>query len=298
MFDSVLVVGAGAIGSLYAAKLSARTRVHVVARPAHVEAVTRNGLTVTGAESFVARVTASTSIEAVGPRTLLLLTTKVNDNRAAIEPLARQIADDTTILCIQNGFGGEAIVREILDNAGKRPTVLRAITQFGAIFREPGVVDYKVAGQTRVEHGAGSADIAALFTAAGLNAEISDSIEIDVWRKLIFNCVINPITAITATEVGGIADPRLDALKRLVIAECLAVAHAEGVIFGEDFIETIGRVFGASRNIASMRQDLIKGKATEIDYMNGAVVRLGGRHGIACPVNAALVAIVKAMENN
>jgi 2-dehydropantoate 2-reductase len=117
-----------------------------------------------------------------------------------------------------------------------------------------------------------------------------------VWWKLIFNCVINPITSITGTEVGGIADPRLDPLKQRVVDECLAVARAEGITFAIDFMQTITEVFGASRNIASMRQDLLKRKPTEIEHMNGAVVRLGARHGIACPVNEALVAMIKALE--
>src|SRR5262249_5375822 len=109
-------------------------------------------------------------------------------------------------------------------------------------------------------------------------------------------CVINPITAIAGIEVGGIADARLDPLKRLVVDECLEVAAVEDVTFAEDFVQTIATVFGASRNIASMRQDLLRGKPTELDFMNGAVVALGRQHGIDCPVNGALTAIIKAME--
>ena len=105
--------------------------------------------------------------------------------------------------------------------------------------------------------------------------------------------MINPITSITGSDVGGIADARLDPLKQLVIDECLQVAAADGVRFDEDFVQTIGDVFGASRNVASMRQDLLKSKPTEIDFMNGAVVALGQRHGIDCPVNGALVAIIR-----
>lgn len=294
--DSVIVLGAGAIGSLYAAKLSGGCDVRIVARPAHTDAINRDGLRVTGVESFVARVPASTALSGIGPRTLVLLTTKVSDNRAAIEPVAAQLRGDTIVLCVQNGFGGENIVREVLSAAGSDAVVLRAITQFGAIYREPGVVDYKVAGETTIERHPRSEAVAALLTRCGLNGRISDEIARDVWRKLIFNCVINPITSIAGVEVGGIADARLDPLKQLVIAECLAVARAEGIAFDIDFLQAITDVFGASRNIASMRQDLLKRKPTEVDYMNGAIVRLGERHGISCPVNAALTAIIHAME--
>ena len=81
-----------------------------------------------------------------------------------------------------------------------------------------------------------------------------------------------------------------------MIDECLAVARTEGVTFEIDFLSTIAEVFGASRTIASMRQDLMRGRPTEIDHMNGAVAALGRRAGIDCPVNAALTAIITAMD--
>jgi 2-dehydropantoate 2-reductase len=177
-----------------------------------------------------------------------------------------------------------------------RCLVLRAITQFGAIFQKPGVVDFTAAGATLVEPSPRSAEIAALLTGAGLDGRVSPDIKLEIWRKLIFNCVINPITAIVGAEVGGIADPGLDVWKQLVVDECLQVAAADGVRFDIDFVPTIAEVFGSARTIASMRQDLLKGKQTEIDHMNGAVVALGERFGISCPVNAALVATIKAME--
>ena len=292
---NIVVFGAGAIGSVYAAKLSAHHPVTVIARRGHAEAIARDGLRVVGRESFTCRVHAATAVGEVPSDTLVLLTTKVNDTRSAAAALAGVVREDTIILCVQNGLGSETVVKETI---GSRCLVLRAITQFGAIFREPGVVDFKVAGYTLIEAGARSQTVAELLTASGLDGRVSPAINTEIWRKLIFNCVINPITSIVGSEVGGIADARLDPLKRLVIDECLRVAAVDGVSFEEDFVRSIAEVFGASRNVASMRQDLIKGKPTEIDFMNGAVVALGQQHGIDCPVNAALVAIVKAMERS
>ena len=292
-FDHIVVFGAGAIGSVYAAKLAASHDVTLVARPEHVDAINRDGLRLTGREEVTCRLRAATRVGAIAPATLVLLTTKVSDNRAAAATLAYHVRDDTVILCVQNGLGSEEVVKDVL---GSRAVVLRAITQFGAIFREPGVIDYKVAGYTLIEQGPQSRAIASLLTASGLDGRVSDDIKAEIWRKLIFNCVINPITSLMGTDVGSIADSRLDPLKRLVIDECLAVARADGVTFSEDFLQTITDVFGSSRNIASMRQDLSRGKLTEIDFMNGAVVALGKRFGIDCPVNAALTAIIRAME--
>jgi 2-dehydropantoate 2-reductase len=294
MIEHVIVLGGGAIGSVYAAKLAARHDVTLIARQAHVDAIRRGGLRVTGREALTPALRAETAIDAIAPQTLILLVTKVHDSHAAIAPLADKLRDDTVIVCVQNGLGSEDIVK---DATGGRGVVLRAITQFGAIFREPGVIDYTAAGYTLLEPGPRSAEVAGLLSASGLEGRVSSDIRREIWRKLIFNCVINPITSIVGCEVGDIADPRLDPLKQLVIDECLRVARADGVTFDIDFLRTITEVFSGARTIASMRQDLMKGKRTEIDHMNGALVALGGRLGIACPVNGALVAIIKAMES-
>jgi 2-dehydropantoate 2-reductase len=291
--EPVIVLGAGAIGSVYAAKLSSRHHVTVVARREHVDAIQSAGLRLIGRETITARVEAVTGVTAIAPGTIVLLTTKVNASEAALTPIADLVRDDTVIVCVQNGLDSEGIARRAVRD---RCHVLRAITQFGAIFQEPGIVNYTSAGYTLLEDGPRSAAIAAMLTASGLDGRIRPDIKTEIWRKLVYNCVINPITAIIGADVGGIADPRLDPLKRLVIDECLAVARTEGVAFDVDFLAAITALFSASRTIASMRQDLMRGRPTEIDHMNGAVAELGRRRGIACPVNAALAAIIRAME--
>jgi 2-dehydropantoate 2-reductase len=200
---------------------------------------------------------------------------------------------DTTILCLQNGLGSERIARAALGNRG---IVLRGITQFGAIFESPGVIQFMAPGYTLIEQNERSDRIARILSDAGLDCRISPNIVADVWHKLVINCVVNPITAILGCEVGGIANPQLDPFKQLVIDECVAVAATQGVTFAVDFMREIGDVFRPSRNLASMLQDLRRGHPTEIDYMNGTVALLGARHGIECPVNDALTKIVKAME--
>ena len=291
--EPVIIVGAGAIGSVYAAKLSARHPVTVVARRDHVEAIRAGGLRLVGIETLTARVAAVTSVDAIAPGTIVLLTTKVNASEAALTPIADLVREDTVIVCVQNGLDSEGIARRAIR---ERCLVMRAITQFGAIFQSPGVINFTRSGYTLLEDGPRSAAIAAMLTACGLDGRISPDITTEIWRKLIFNCVINPITSITGTDVGGIADQRLDPLKRLVIDECLAVARTQTVHFDIDFLPAITEIFGSSRNIASMRQDLMRGRPTEIDHLNGAVVDLGRARGIDCPVNAALTAIIKAMD--
>ena len=291
--EPVVVLGAGAIGSVYAAKLSARHPVTVVARREHVDAIRSDGLRLIGLETLTVRLEAVTELESVAANTIVLLTTKVNASEAAVGAIADLVRDDTVIVCVQNGLDSEAIARKAVR---ARCLVVRAVTQFGAIFQAPGVINFTASGYTLLEDSPRSTAIARLLTACGLEGRVAADIKTEIWRKLIFNCVINPITAVTGSEVGGIADARLDPLKQRVIDECLAVARTEGVEFSIDFLATIAEVFGASRTIASMRQDLMRGRPTEIDHMNGAVVELGRRAGVNCPVNAALVALIKAMD--
>jgi 2-dehydropantoate 2-reductase len=289
----IIVLGAGAIGSLYGAKLAAKNAVTLVARARHADAINANGLRVEGLESQVVRLPAGTELERIGPDALVLVTTKVADTGAALSPIAPLVRHDTTIISLQNGLDSEKIARRAL---GSRGVVLRGITQFGAIFKSAGVIEFMARGYTLLEKHERSDRIAAVLNAAELDCRISPDITRDVWHKLVINCVVNPITAILGCEVGGIANPELDPLKKLVIAECRAVAATQGVVLNENLQQEIQDFFRPSHNIASMLQDLRRGRATEIDYLNGAVVALGARHNVVCPVNAALTAIVKAME--
>jgi len=289
----IVILGAGAIGSVYGAKLSKQHHVTLVGGAAHVDAIQRNGLVMQGLLSETLRLPAVTRLERIEPGTLILLTTKVNNNVAAVEPIVSLLPKGVTILCVQNGLYSEDLVRNLVRD---RALVLRAITQVGGVLVRPGVVDNTVAGYTLVEQHKEAPAIAAVLSAAGLDGRIIPDIKKEMWRKAVFNCVINPTTALLGCEVGGIVDPQLNGLKQQIIDECLAVARADGVSFEEDFVALIDRVFAGARTIASMRQDLMKGRNTEIDHMNGAVARLGEKFGLPCPVNAALTTMIKYLE--
>jgi len=292
----IVVLGAGAIGTLYAAKLAAENAVTLlVRRQDQADAICRSGVEITGLEQATVRLEAAAGLERIEPDTLVLLTTKVYDNTAAVAPIVHLLRPDTVILCLQNGLHGERLVREVVED---RCAVLRGITEFGVIFVAPGVVALKAYGPTSIEAGPVSRELADMFTRCQLRGRVSADIRRDVWRKLVVNCVINPLTAMTGMEVGWTADERLDPLKRRIVAECLAVAARDGVAFDGDFTRMLKDTYGSSRNLSSMYQDLRNGKRTEIDHMNGAVVELGRRYGVECPINAGLVAIIKAMEES
>lgn len=289
----IIVIGAGAIGSLYGAKLARENDVTLIGRAEHVNAINAQGLRLEGLEPRSVRIQAATSVDHIDPDTLILLTTKVPDTEAALAPITSLVRDDTIVISLQNGLGSEELARDVL---GAGPVVLRGITQFGAIFVRPGVINYTVQGHTLLEEHERSPRLATVLNAAGLDCRISPDIVAEVWRKLIFNCVVNPITTILGCRVGGIANPELRPLKQLLIEECRAVAEAEGVSLQIDFLREIDAVYGSSPNIVSMRQDLQRGRRTEIDYLNGAVAARSAKNGIPCPVNRALTDIIKAME--
>ncbi|MBV9619055.1 MAG: 2-dehydropantoate 2-reductase, partial [Verrucomicrobia bacterium] len=213
---------------------------------------------------------------------------------AALRTVLKLIRHDTTVVSLQNGLNSEAIARKALRGES---VVLRAISQFGAVLERPGLVRYTVSGYTLLENHARSPRIAAVLDSAGLDCRIPEDMTREIWRKLVFNCVVNPITTIIGSKVGEIADPCLNRLKQLVIDECLAVAAKEGVLLEANLMAEINAAYAGSPNIVSMQQDLLHRRVTEIEYLNGAVAALGETHGVNCPINDALTRIIKGMED-
>lgn len=290
---NIIVLGAGAIGSIFGAKLSKLNDVTLIARKKHADSINKYGLRITGLENKTYKIKVATEINEIKENTLILLTTKAQDSEKAISSIKALVRNDTTILCLQNGLYSENIVKKIV---GSKCLVLRAVTNFEAAFLKPGIVKYNSYSYTAIEMSRKSKEIAENFKQCGLNGYVSKNIKYDMWKKLIFNCALNPVTAILQVENKGIADERLNSLKKLIVDECLEVAKKDGIAFNLDFVETINKVFKNSTNISSMQQDLMKGKMTEIDYLNGAVAKLGRKYGIKCPANEALTAVIKEME--
>ena len=290
---NIVVLGAGAIGSFFAARLCGRHDVTLVGRPAHADAIRTQGLRITGLEEAVVHLDAATAVDEIRPDTLILVTVKAHDTEAAVSAIADRLRDDSVVLCVQNGLDTDAVARNAV--AG-RALVLRAVTYLGLVFVGPGVIALRAKGHTSIERGPHSRRIADTLSACGLDGRVSPDIAAEVWTKTIFNCVVNPLTAMTGLQVGHIADAGFDPLKRLIIDECLAVARAEGVELADHLLATLNDTFRPSTNLSSMHQDLMKGKRTEIDYLNGAIVRRARAFGVRCPVNEALTSIIRTMQ--
>ena len=180
----VIVLGAGAIGSLYGAKLSKLNDVTLIAREEHARQINRKGLKIEGIESETYNVKAATKIQKIENGALIALTTKARDSEKAVNSIKGLIKKDTIILCLQNGLYSEDAVKKIVRG---RCLVLRAITNFGAIFLQPGIIRYTSYSYTSIEKSEKSKEIVDNFSKCGLNAYVSVDIKKDMWKKVVFN---------------------------------------------------------------------------------------------------------------
>ncbi len=293
-FDRIFVLGAGAIGSAFGALLSRKFDVTLFGNKQHVETVKLHGLKLSGDVDGVFYPEAELEINSLPPNTLLIVTTKVHRTFDALNSIKHLMHNELTILLLQNGLGNKELARKAV---GDKPNILRGITSAAAEFFQPGKVRFWF-GKTLIENGFRSNEIAEMFNSCGLKTEVSKDIKTEVWRKLVVNCVINPLTAIFCVKNFEIASDELKSVRHAIVDECLKVAEAEGVHLSKDLAEMIDSVLGNYTNYSSMCQDVMKGKPTEIDFINGKVVELGRKHGIPTPINQVLVNFIKFIESH
>ena len=287
----IIILGAGGIGSLVGALLSKENDVLLIGREEHANKINKNGLEISGCINENFKVKASTEIKDIEDNALIILSTKVVDSENSIKKIKNLIKKNTTILCLQNGLGSEEIVKNIANCK-----VIRGITTAGTTFLEPGKVICSNIGNIYLEESEISKKILNILNKAGLKAEISANIEERIWKKLIVNCVMNTLSAIFKVENRALR--HVPDLIRSIIQELVTVAEKEDFKFDEK--ETFGMVMEiiekSGKNKSSMLQDILKGRKTEIDFLNGKIVELAEKHNVKVPVNRTLVRMVKFME--
>lgn len=292
MYERIIVLGAGAVGSVYAAFLSRKQEVTIVGNEAYVKAVNSKGLTIVGDREETVHLKALTKIEDIPAKTLVILTTKAYDTARALDSTRNLFKDDTVILILQNGLGNEELVRNIV---GSTHAIVRGVTSMAAELLEPGLVRHWE-GETVIGQNDVAKEIVELFKECGLETTFSDNIKQDVWTKLVVNCVVNPLTAILGVTDGAIVVDSLKPIRSGIVAECLHAARVEGIKLPDDLMECIDRKVAGYGNFSSMYHDVMKGKKTEIDFLNGKIVELCAKHRIPAPTNTALVCFIKFLE--
>lgn len=289
----IIVLGAGGVGSYFGAVLSSQNDVLLIARSPHVKAVNSKGLILSGSREGVYKVKAAEEIEEIPAQSLIILTTKVYDVEKALAGIKDKLRTDTTILILQNGLGNEEIVRRTAGNAVR---IVRGLVTSGLEFREPGRIEVKIEAETVLEKSELGEQIARLFKESGLVVRICEDINVEIWRKLIMNCVVNPLTAILRAPDKEIGSSELRTVRRAIVEECVEVAGAEHINVRTDILEDLERLLPSYTNFSSMYQDIARGNRTEIDFLNGKIVDLAKKHGIRTPVNGTIVSLIKYLE--
>jgi 2-dehydropantoate 2-reductase len=291
--ERVIVLGAGAIGSYYGALLSKKSDVLLVGRPPHIEAINSKGLTLSGEVNGVFKVKAAAEVEEVPAGSLILLTTKAHDSAEAVRSIKSRLGRDIVILVLQNGLGNEETVRGVVGGGAE---IIRGLATSGVEFSEPGKIAVRLVGETVLGRSRTGERIADLFNKCGLKTRLTENMPFEVWSKLAMNCVINPLSAILRVPDKEVAADSLRGLRRGIFEECVDVGNAEGVRLDMSLLEGLERVIPTYENYSSMCQDIVKGKRTEIDFLNGKVVDLGRRHGIPTPANEVITSLIKFLE--
>ena len=292
-------MGAGAVGCYYGGMLArAGHDVVLIARPQHVEAMTGStsaGLrlqTLTFDEPVYLK--ASLDASAVQGADLVLFCVKSSDTDTAGRLMQPYLRPDALVMCLQNGVDNADRLRAVLPGRLISAAVVYVATEMAG----PGHVKHKGRGDLVIEPSPAGAEVAQALIAAGIPTEVSNNVRGELWAKLILNCAYNAVSAITQLPYGKtVAGLGVQDVMRDVVAECLAVAIAESVQVAGDVHAAVASLAGSMPlQRSSTAQDLARGKPTEIDYLNGFVVRRGEALGIATPANRVLWALVKLLE--
>jgi 2-dehydropantoate 2-reductase len=304
----ILVVGAGAVGSLFGARLAGVGHsVQLVGRPDHVEAVRAHGLRVEGTGAGTFYPDAVADLLAATVPDLLLLTVKTFDVESAAAAIARRFPHPMTTLLPQNGLNVEGVVAASLRSAGWPDPLrwlVRAVNTMPATWVGPGVVRQAGEGELILSDpkirnpASGSTEVVRdVFSRGGIPVRVVPDLERELWRKAIVNAAINPVTALHQVRNGRLLEsPYRDEAHRL-LREAQRSAGLAGFAFSDAEADgDLDRVVRAtSENRSSMLQDRERGRPTEIDAISGEIVRIARAHGIDLPETRAVMERLRAL---
>lgn len=297
------IIGAGAMGSLYGGILSKQNDVYLIdIWKEHIDCINRDGLKIV--EDKVENIVypkATTDSKLVPHLDLVIVFVKSIHTLKAIQSNQDIICDDTIVLSLQNGYGNT----EDIETVVKRENIIVGTTSHGATLLGPGKIKHAGVGMTYI----GPLDEKSKYKAekikknmeyCGIDTDISENILELIWSKLIINIAINPLTAILKIENGKLLESSysLDLIKDLV-DESISIAKEIGINLEKD--ETLEKVKNVASNTysnkSSMLQDILNKRETEIDKINGAVVKVGEKLGISTPINSTIVKLVKSIND-
>jgi 2-dehydropantoate 2-reductase len=300
----ICIIGCGAVGSLFAAHLAKAGEAEVWAYDVwkeHTDAIRANGLRLSGAADFTARLNATSDPKSLPRCDYGIVATKAIHTRTAIAQIAHIFDENSAVCSVQNGLGNEEIIAEHV----KR--VIRGTTFPAGRPIAPGHIGYDIKGDTWIgpfeptnTPMAKVEELAGLITRAGMNTIPLKDARGAQWTKLIFNAATNPVGALTLLHHG--AATRFEPTGQLsndLIAEGEAVARKLGIELHGDPRSLVQKGANApGKHRASMLQDVLAKRQTEVDFMNGAIVQWGEKIGVPTPLNRAMWALIKGLEHS
>jgi len=298
----IAVVGAGAMGSLFGGLLTESGAdvwlLDIWAE--HVKAVNENGLNIEREGKFRSvSVKATTDPNRIGISDIVIIFVKSTNTRQAAKTAKFLMDDSSLILTLQNGMGNADTIAEVIEPA----RIIAGTTSHGATMLGPGSIRHAGIGPTTIGMWAdGGKDkalyIAKFLTEAGIKTEAVDDIQSVIWNKLLVNVGINAITALTGIKNGQLLDlSATQDISRAAVEEAMELARAQGVMIREDAVEHVFEIAKAtSPNRSSMGQDVDNKRLTEIEAINGFVVREAFKIGLNVPVNKTLTALIETLQ--
>jgi len=299
----IVIVGPGAIGCLCAA-FFAKSKAEIWLLDKHKERagkLNQQGIIVEGISgNWQAEVKATADAKEIGSADLIIICVKSYHTKDAIMSARSLVGDNSKVLTLQNGFGNIEIISEVVgvDKA------IGGVTNLGATLLGVGHVRHAGKGETVIGRNDGKIpvemrDIRELFNKSGLETRISRDIKGLIWSKLIINVGINALTAITRLNNGRLVE--FEGTKRILreaVTEATRIAKRKRIklIYDDPLAKVEAVCEATATNVSSMLQDILRKKQTEIDFINGVIVRLGQELGIPVPVNSILVDLVKTIE--
>jgi 2-dehydropantoate 2-reductase len=270
-------------------------RVTLIGRPAHIDAIARDGLWLDSVH-YRGRIelAGSTDPAAVAGADFVLLAVKTPQTVSAMTPVAPHLPSASTVVCLQNGVDNADRLRAELGI-----DAIPAVVWVAAEMTAPGKVKHNGRGDLVLPDRAETAALAAIFERAGVPCRISPGIASELWTKMIINCAYNAISALSRSRYGAmVASPEIRNLMSRVVEESVTVARALGVALDMTQVMDTAFKLGDSMKaaISSTAQDIARGKLTEIDALNGYVARRAAELGLPAPVNQSLHALVKLLE--
>jgi len=293
-FSKIYIFGAGVIGLSIGIPLSKKSEVELIGRKKIVQKLKSGEFKVNGKKvQLNERLKAKTHLNKIPEKSLIIVAVKAVDLKKSLKQIKNFLMKDTLLLFLQNGYGIKEEVKSVINLNNS----VFGIALHGGQFLANGNLEVKEP-LIQLEENKNSVKVNKLFKAAGINSSPEKNFNKIIWFKLSLNCVVNPLSALFKLKDCEVAEPELADLRKELFDEARKVALKEGVIIPKNYLNKFEKVLKNYTNYSSMAQDTMNKRKTEIDFINGAIARLGKKQGVPTPVNEKIVSMIKELEVN